>query len=224
MTGWITCVPIQFGTKDHRIEVRGKFDREHIYLRWQVDLAEPFEPSEVEDLKQLFFSQACPNSLSFYFQGDPGAEPSTKDGRDGDVRFVFAMIKNQQGMPEPVAIGMYPKWHGESGKATQMSYKSGSDNIKFEHVGPIEGIQLAHRVQKEGKRLVITAAIPVSAIPLKARLTPKLRTLVNFSATTDGTEIHWWADMGGLANARTKDQTAEARIYPAAWSSAKFAF
>ena len=136
------------------------------------------------------------------------------------MRFVFGIFDGGHG-PQPVALGLYPQWLGAA-KPSPQTYRSPVGEAAFAHAGPVEGAQLFHKFDEDGRGFVLVAAIPRSAIPLIAPFSGGTRTLVNFEATFGGHNKFWWANADGSANRETYDEPSEARLYPGSWAPAQF--
>ena len=76
---------------------------------------------------------------------------------------MFGIFKDTAGEPQPVAVGMHAEWTGR-GKANPQVYRTPVGEAKFAHVGAVEGAQLAHRLDDDGKGFVLVAAIPRAAL------------------------------------------------------------
>ncbi|MCX7010795.1 MAG: hypothetical protein NTY53_26730 [Kiritimatiellaeota bacterium] len=219
--GWEACEPVEFAAdKDQKVEVRCCYDPEHLHLRWHARFVTKFAAKPLQPIERIFSHGRLADTLSFYVQGDsdaPAGGPAV--GRKGDVRFVFGVFDDGQG-PQPVALGMYPQWSGA--KASPQTYRSPVGEAKFAHVGPVEGVQLFHKLDDDGKGFVLAATIPRSALPLIAPFAGGARTLVNFEATLGGHTKFWWANADGSANTETFDEPSEARLYPGSWAPAQF--
>ncbi len=223
MTGWESSEPIHFSAdKDQTVEVRACYDTDHIYLRWHARLAVKFDPKPLQPLDRIFTHDRLGDTLSFYFQSDPGAKPGgSADGRPGDARVVFGMFKNGAAI-EPAALAMFPKWTGK-GKTSPNVYATPVGRTAFEHVGALEGAKLGGTIDEDGKGFVIAAAIPRATLaPQLAAFTGGYQTMVNFEATFSGHNKFWWANRDGSASRETYDEPTEARLYPGSWAPAQF--
>ena len=109
LTGWESTLPIEFqADKDHSVEVRGLYDPQNLYLRWHARMATTVDPKPMLTAQRIFSHDRLGDTLSFYIQGDPKAAASgSADGRPGDVRFIFSMVKDAAAV-KPVVVGMYP--------------------------------------------------------------------------------------------------------------------
>jgi hypothetical protein len=222
MSGWESAQPVTFeAAKDQTVEVRCLYDPEHIYLRWHARLPAKSDPKPLPPLERIFTHDQLADTLSFYIQGDVNAKPGGKpEGRPGDARFVFGIFKKGE-VVQPVAVGMYPHWSGKSKPSPQV-YRTPVGTATFAHVGAVEGAQLFHKPDADGKGFVFVAALPRTAIPMMNAFAGGLRTLMNFEATFGGHSKFWWADSDGSANRETYDEPSEARLYPGSWASAEF--
>ena len=222
LDGWESCEPVQFAAdKDQAVEVRCLYDAEHLYLRWHARMAVKFQPKPREPVERIFSHGRLADTLSFYMQGDAAAPAGgPAEGRPGDVRFVFGVFQDGDAA-RPVAVGMYPQWTGK-GSASPQSYRSPVGAASFAHVGPVDGAQLFHKIDADGKGFVLVAAIPRAAIPRIGPLAGGTRTMVNFEATFAGHNKFWWANSDGSAGRETYDEPSEARLYPGSWAPAEF--
>lgn len=221
LSGWESAEPVVFGLDEQRnVDVRCMYDPSNVFLRWHVRTGNVFAPVDLGDPTTLFAHDRGASFVSFYLQGNPDAAPGTEEGRPGDMRVIFAIVKDGATV-RPIAVGMYPKWT-LGGKPSPAKWTSPVSSVSFEHVGLIHEAKLGYTLDADGKGFVIASATPKSAIPT-AELSGKLRTQVDFAATLGGNVNFWWANIGGLKNATmTMDMPAEARLYPGAWAQAQF--
>ncbi|MCX5683067.1 MAG: hypothetical protein NT049_05205, partial [Planctomycetota bacterium] len=222
LDGWESCEPVLLASdKDQTVEVRCLYDAEHLYLRWHARMATKFQPKPLEPIERIFSHGRLADTLSFYMQGDANAAAGgPAEGRPGDVRFVFGVFQDGAAA-RPVAIGMYPQWTGKAAPSPQ-SYRSPVSTASFAHVGPVEGVQLLHKLDADEKGFVLVAAIPRAAVPRIGPLAGGMRTMVNFEATFAGHNKFWWANSDGSAGRETYDEPSEARLYPGSWAPAEF--
>lgn len=220
MNGWEIAEPVLFGLDDQRkVEVHCMYNTEQIFLRWHVRTGNPFTPVAMGDPNTIYAHDRGADFVSFYLQGDPKAAPGGEEGRPGDVRIVFAIVKDKETV-RPIAVGMYPQW-SLGGTPAPAKITSPVGSASFAHVGLIQDAKLGYAIDPDGKGFVIAAAIPKTAIPT-AKLSG-LRTQADFAATLGGNANFWWANVGRLQNATmTMDMPAEARLYPGAWAQAQF--
>jgi len=217
MDGWETCDPVRFeADAQQTVEVRCFYDPEAIHLRWHARLGRPFEVKALQPLERMFTHDRLADTLSFYLQGDPAAKPGP--ARPGDVRIVFGLFRDGAAV-RPVALGLYPRWEG---KGTPQTYRTPVGKADFEHVAPVAGASLGHRLDDDGKGFVLAASIPRSALPKLPALSGALRTLVNFEATFGGHNKFWWSNADGSASRETYDEPTEARLYGGSWAPAQF--
>ena len=223
MTGWESCEPVNFASdKDQTVEVRCRYDADHLYLRYHARFIEDFDPKPLPPLPRIFTHDQLSHTLDFYFQGNPEARPGPANGRPGDVRFVFGLFTKGTTV-EPVGIGMYPAWEGK-GPATPQHYRTPVGEAVFAHVGAIEGARYGYAIDADKKGFVLVAAIPRTAIPaLQTPFGSALHTLVNFSANFGGHNKFWWANSDASAGTETYDEPSEARLYPGSWAPVQFA-
>ncbi len=222
LAGWESCSPIRFESdRDQSVEVRCLYDREHLYLRWHVRKGFVFEAKPLPALPRIFTHDLLADTVDFYFQGDPEAKPGARDGRPGDIRFIFGLFKNRDTI-EPVGIGLYPEWKGP-GPANPQTYRTPVATATFAHVGAIEGARYGSALDKDGKGFVLAVELPRTAIPsLEKPFGNELKTMVNFSANLGGHNKFWWANSDGSANAETYDEPSEAKFYPGSWAPVSF--
>ena len=217
MDGWESCDPVRFeADPTQTAEVRVAYDPETIYLRWHARMGRKFEAKALQPVERLFTHDRAADTLSFYFQGDPAAKPGAN--RPGDVRVVFGIFQDG-GALKPAALGLYPRWKG---KGVAQTYRTPVGSAEFEHVAPVAGATLGHRLDDDGKGFVIAASLPRSALPGLPPLSGSLRTLANFEATFAGHNKFWWANADGSASRETYDEPTEARLYTGSWAPAQF--
>ena len=222
LTGWESVEPVRFASsKTRTVEMRGLYDPETLFLRWEVKLDAAFQAPPLPPLERLFTHDQGAHTVSLYFQGDVDAAPKGPAvGRPGDVRFVFGLFKEGDKVV-PAAVGLYPKWTGKG--ATPQVYRTPVGEAYFAHVGAIPGVMLGYQLDAKGKGFVITAAIPRAAIPaLKQPFGNTLKTLVNFDANLGGHDKIWWSNADGSASKETYDEPSEARLYPGSWAPLLF--
>ncbi|MHB8973977.1 MAG: hypothetical protein ACYC4N_26375 [Pirellulaceae bacterium] len=224
LVGWEPCEPVVFqAEKDQSVEVRCLYQPDRLLLRWHARLGAKFTPKPLPPLERIFTHDQLADTLSFYIQSDKAAKPAgNTSGRLGDARFVFGIFNDASGEPKPVAVGLHTEWQGR-GKPSPQVYRTPVGEAKFAHVGAVEGSQLTHRVDDDGKGFVLVAAIPCTALPrITEPFAGGFRTLVNFEATFGGHNKFWWANSDGSASRETFDEPTEARLYPGSWTPAEF--
>jgi hypothetical protein len=222
MSGWTGCAPVVFQADAERsVEVRCLYDPDHLYLRWHARLGKKFDPKPLAALARIFTHERRADTLSFYIQGDPhAAPPQSADGRPGDARFIFDVVRDGEEL-KPTVLGLYPSWPGGGGNPQTYETQAGG-RVTYAQAGPVPGIGLHAVPDADGKGFVLTAAIPRRAIPGLPPLGTGVGTLVDFEATFGGHDKFWWADSDGSASRATYDEPTEARFYPGAWASAGF--
>lgn len=222
MRGWESCDPVRFAAdKDRTVEVRLLYDADHLYLRWHARLGTPVDPKPLEPCDRLFAHDRLADTLSLYFQGNPGAQPGGPvGGRPGDVRVVFGVFQDGD-TPRPVALGMYPQ-APPGVKATPATYRTPVNKIHFGHVGLLESVKLRWVPDDDGQGFVLTAAVPRAALSGMTAFRGGLRTMINFQATLAGHNKFWWCNADGSASRETYDEPTEAGLYPGSWAPAQF--
>ena len=221
LTGWEQAEPLTFQSdSEQQVEVRPLYDADHLYLRFQVKLPRAASPVAAAGVRDAFTHNSTADTLSLYLQGDPAATGAAADGRPGDVRVVFSLVKDGAGV-RPMALGLYPKWYGP-GPASPLAYSSAVGTVRFEHVGVLEGVGLGYVPAPDQGGFVLAVALPRSVIPLLPALGPGVKTRVDFEATLGGHNKFWWANSDGSANRETYDVPTEARLYPGAWAPGEF--
>ena len=213
--GWESCEAITFGEGDCKVEVRGMYDLDHLYLRWHVrsDAAVRIKPLQPVD--RLFTHDRGADTLGLYFQGSPSAQGKAPEGRPGDLRMIFGLF-DDAGKTVPAALAMYPSW--KAAGPHPVTYGSPVGKTSLSHVALATPVRLAHRIDADGKGFTLAAAIPRSVLPAE---TPDwsagLRTTVNFDANFGGNRKMWWSNADGSASRETNDEPTEARLYPGSW-------
>lgn len=222
LDGWEQCDPVVFqADKERTVEVRCLYDPEHLHLRVHARTGSAFAPRPLQPIERVFTHDRAGDAVSFYIQGDPLARPSgPAGGRPGDVRVVLGLFEDR-GRPRPAAVGFHPAWTGPG--ASPQSYRTPVGAAAFAHVGELAGAVLGGAADVDGKGYVVSVSIPRSAIPGLPRLSPSLRTTVDFEATFGGHAKFWWSDTDGSASRETFDEPSEARLYPGAWAPVEFA-
>jgi len=222
LSGWESCEPVRFqADKDQSVELRGLYDPDNLYLRWQARLATKIQVRPLQNSERIFSHDRLADTLSFYIQGDLHAKPGgPAGGRAGDARFVFSLVQDGAAV-KPVVVGMYPEWKGAS-KANPATYQTPVNKVEFAHVAPVAEAKLNHALDEDGLGFVIAAAIPRSAIPGLPALGSGVRTMVNFEATYGGHGKFWWSNADGSASRETYDEPTEARLYPGSWAPLQF--
>ena len=221
LTGWEQAVPLAFSSDpEQQVEVRPLYDADHIYLRFAVRLPRPVGTVPPASIMDAFTHNSTADTLSFYLQGDPAATGTEAEGRPGDVRVVFALVKEGAAV-RPVALGLYPTWLGP-GQGSPLVYSSAVSSVRFGHVGLLEGAQLGYFPSADQRQFVLAVALPRSLFPPLPALGPGVKTRLDFEATLGGHSKFWWANCDGSANRETYDVPTEARLYPGAWAPAEF--
>jgi hypothetical protein len=221
LLGWESCEPIRFAAdKEQTVEVRALYDPGTLYLRIQAHFASKFDAKPLQPIERIFTHDRLSDTVSLYLQGDPQALPGkSPNGRLGDVRIVFGVFTDG-GKLVPAALGLYPVWPGA--KANPLTFRTPVNEVRFQHVGPVEGAVLHAVLDADGKGWTLTAAIPRAAVPDLPALGADLRTMVNFEATFAGHNKFWWSNADGSASRETYDEPTEARLYPGSWAPAQF--
>lgn len=216
MDGWEAVLPLRMAHSGESVETRLMYDPTTIYARIEVVLDQPFAARPLAPIEGCFVHDRGATTVSLYLQGDPLAGPGAPEGRPGDVRVVFGVF-DDAGKPRPVAYGLHATYAGKD--ARPAVYATPVGRCAFAHAGEVAGAKLSHQVSADGKRLVIAAALPRTALGLPALA--GLRTTLNVETTLRGAKKFWWAG-GGLGSREVNDAPSEARLYPAAWGKAEF--
>lgn len=109
MGGWESTDPVEFSAgPDQKVQVRCAYDADNLYLRWQVRTGTVFDAKPLYPIERIFTHDRLADTLSFYIQGDSAAKPAGKEGRPGDVRFVFGIFKDEKAKPGAPAPGAQP--------------------------------------------------------------------------------------------------------------------
>jgi hypothetical protein len=220
--GWESCEPMLFGDNRAKAEVRAGYDPETLFLRWEVTTEQPMTAPPLPSPERMFTHERGATTLSFYLQGDANATGKEVAGRPGDVRIVFSLY-DDNGTIRPTALGVYPRWDGV-GEGSPFTYASPWRSVKFAHAGLLETVKLDYRLSDDRRRLVLTAAIPHSALPHAVPdLAAGWRTAANFDMIIGGAHKQWWANADGSASREMNDEPSEAFFYPGSWGQALFA-
>ena len=219
--GWESCEAITFGEGECKVEVRGMYDLDHLYLRWHVRSDAPIRVRPLEPADRLFTHDRGADTLGLYFQGSPSATGNDPAGRPGDLRLIVGLFEDA-GKTVPTALSMYPSWNGPG--PHPVTYGSPVGKTSLAHVALATQVRLAHRLDAGGKGLTLAAAIPRSVLPAE---TPDwsegLRTTIDFDANFGGNRKLWWSNADGSASRETNDEPTEARLYPGAWGPLELA-
>ena len=215
--GWEGAPQIAFGLdEERRVQVQTLYDRSAIYLRWHLR-APTLSPAGPGDVRRVFTHERRADTLSFYLQGDPNAAPGGAEGRAGDARIVFSLVKEANGL-KPQALAMIPVAPGAA-PSQAATYASPVGRADFDRVFSLDA-KMGLQLDDDGRGFVLAAAIPRAVIG--GALAPGARTTADFAATLGGVTNFWWANVGGLSNTATTDEPSEARLYPGAWGLAQF--
>lgn len=216
LTGWEACEPIPFGERNSKVEVRGMYDTDNLYLNWQIHTDTKINIKSLEPAERLFTHDRGADTVGLYWQGNPSATGKTPEGRPGDVRLIFGLF-DQDGLAKPAALALYPAWDGQK-KARPMTYGSPVGKASFANVMLCPEIKLGHVLGQAGTNLSLCAAIPRALLPGVPDLAGGLKTMVNFDANFGGNRKFWWANSDGSASRETNDEPTEARLYPGSWA------
>ena len=221
LQGWENCQPIIFSAHDTQsVELRALYDPDHIYLRWHARPGRKVMISPNSAPERIADPDNAADTMSFYIQGDADAKPALgQDGRHGDVRFVFALRRNQENKIEPICVAFYPNWDGP---ANPQIYQTPAGEAKFANVKVIANCCTYSIDKADENGFVLIAVIPKSSIPSLKRPLSGLNTMLDFSANFGGRNKFWWSNTDGSANTETYDQPSELRFCPGAWSAAHF--
>ena len=219
--GWESCEAVTFGERECKVEVRGMYDLDHLYLRWHVRSDAPVRIKPLQPVDRLFTHDRGADTFGLYFQGSPSATGKTPEGRPGDLRLIFGLF-DDAGKTVPAALAMYPSWNAAG--AHPMTYGSPVGKTTLAHVALATQVRMAHRLDADGKGLTLAAAIPRSVLPSE---TPDwsegLRTTINFDANFGSNRKIWWSNADGSASRETNDEPTEARLYPGSWGPLELA-
>lgn len=219
--GWESCEAVSFGEGDCKVEVRGMYDLDHMYLRWHVRSDAPIRIKPLQPADRLFTHDRGADTFGVYMQGSPSATGKAPEGRAGDLRLIVGLF-DDAGKTVPAALAMYPSWNSPG--AHPVTYGSPVGKTTLKHVALATQVRLAHRLDADGKGLTLTAAIPRSVLPAE---TPDwsegLRTTINFDANFGSNRKIWWSNTDGSASRETNDEPTEARLYPGAWGPLELA-
>jgi hypothetical protein len=224
LDGWSRATPLSFGLDDeHRVEIHALYDPDTLYLRAHLRLPRAPQAAPADAIERIFTDSIGADTFSFYIQGDPLAQGSDANGRSGDARFVFGLVRSGQGV-QPVVVGMYPERHGGGGPEHRASYDSPVGHVEFADVAIVRDARLGYRIDDDERGFVIAAALPRRAIPAAASFGSSgfLHTTLDFEATLGGKTKFWWSNLDRAASTITSDVPSEARFYPGAWGSAQF--
>ena len=221
MKGWAECDPVKFNSgQDQTVEARCAYDPEHLYIRWHARTGHEVALRRLLPIEHLFAHDRGGDTLGLYLQGVPQAitAADTRNGRIGDVRFVFGIFKDE-GRIKPVVLGMYPT--SDRKGAASVTYTTPVGSVHFGDVSLVPGATVASQVDQDGRGYVLVAAIPRRAIPNVPSLNG-WRTEGNFDANFGGVDRFWWSNADGSASRETFDEPTEARLYPGSWSPIQF--
>lgn len=224
MSGWEDAEPIRIEAGEGRyVEVRPLWTPDALLLRWHVRTGAPFDPPRLADPYRLFAHDQGADTLSFHFQGDPGAPvPGPDAGRPGDVRFVFGLFRGKDGAPAPLGMAFYPEWTGPD--AHPVGFKTPVGETRFAHAARIPGARYGWAKDEDGLGFTLAVAIPRAAFPRQdAPFSGALRTRCDFEANLGGHHRLWWSNADGSASTETWDEPTEARLYPGAWAPMRLA-
>jgi hypothetical protein len=223
MAGWEACEPMRFGDDRAQAEVRAGYDPQTVYLRWEVKTERPAATPPLPAPERMFTHERGADTLSFYLQGDSGAQGKSPGGRPGDIRIVFG-LHDDDGTIRPAALGLYPSWEGASDRAHPFLYVSPGQRAPFAHVALLDAVKLGHVLSADRKTLVLAAAIPRTVLPGNMpALDGGWKTMANFEATIGGAHKVWWSNADGSASREVNDEPTEAGLYPGSWGQALFA-
>lgn len=223
LEGWSRAQPLSFGPdSDHQVEIRAMYDPDTLYLRAHLRLPQAPRAAPSDALDRIFTDSIGADTFSFYIQGDPSAEGSNADGRPGDARFVFGLVRSAEGV-RPVILGMYPDGDGRV-PTHRASYDSPVGHVEFVDVAILRDAKVGYRIDDDNRGLVLAAALPHSTVPARASFGSAgfNHTTLDFEATLGGKTKFWWANLDRAASTVTSDVPSEARVYPGAWGSAQF--
>ena len=100
--GWESCEAVTFGEGACKVEVRGMYDLDHLYLRWHVRSDAAIRIKPLEPVDRLFTHDRGADTFGVYFQGSPAAGFVRRDlsGRyDGDMARTRKMNRVLTWMP-----------------------------------------------------------------------------------------------------------------------------
>ena len=222
VNGWDGAGKAVYSDAGDEVEVRCLYTPDALRFRWHVRKQGPVEPKKLLSLERMFAHDQGVDTVSVYFQGDPD-ETATgpAEGRPADVRFTFGVVVGALGKTVAKGIGFYPVWKRSGARPQTFQTKAGGA-ATYAHVGAVEGVRSALRLDADGKGFEIAAEIPRAVLPVKDAFSSKFRTRVNFDANLGGHHRFWWSNADGSANRETYDEPTESRFFPGAWGMCGF--
>lgn len=205
--GWsaVPVFPIASKSSSFKGEARLAYDDANLYLAVDVEDPSPWKNSGVDFTRLFKTGDAVDLQLA-----TRGGDANRKDPATGDLRLVFANLKDR-----PTTVLMQPINPSAPANAAK-TYRSPVGDKSFAEVRELPDVKLAVRNTKTGYRL--EAVIPLTALGLKPKPGESLRGDVGFiSSDADGkinTARTYWANPStNLVN----DEPLEAWLNPGAW-------
>jgi len=205
------ALPIEREGAPYRGKARITWDDANLYLLYEIDDSSPWL-NEGKDYTRLFKTG---DAVDIQLCTDPNAAADRRKPGPADVRVVIANYQRK-----PVAVLMKPiKPGAPAEKKVRYTSPIGSDG--FDLVDILTTARIA--VKKAGRRYVVEAAIPLSALELKPRPGMTIRGDLGFissdaSGTINTARTYWSNKATNLVN----DLPSEARLYPNTWGELTF--
>jgi hypothetical protein len=205
--------PLAFKKSDaDRVEAAVAWDDAHLYLGWQVADASPWI-NGASEAAQMY---AMGDTVDLQLGTDPTADPKRGKPALGDLRLS---IGNLAGKPtavlyRPVAKEKAPK-----------KFFSGvwRDGVEYESVRTVDDARIEVKVDAAGKKYVVEAALPLTALGVKPGA--GLTLAGDFGATFGDAagkdtvlRSHWNNQSTGIV----ADEVAELQLEPANWGRISF--
>ena len=211
------------------IEARMLHDADFVYISLRVNQSATgwtIKPQHLLPVNRLFMHDRGVTTCSVYVQGNLSeghARANTKrQGRPGDVRFVFSVVNNTEldsgsGALELAVLGMYPFCSGE--RCSPATYAAGTGTLTFQDVALLSGLQKGWKMSSDGTQMDMSAAIPRAAIPGLPVEGTEFLAGGDFSCNIQGFQKDWWVNADLKASQITWDEPSEASLYPHSWGN-----
>lgn len=195
------------------------YDEKNLYLGYDVTAANGALNSGSELPYAPFVSGAYVD-----FALAPDWQGSRKDVRAGDVRVVLAQVKDGAGQ-KSFQQGF---WQQKPNGANPRTITSPAASVKFDHIGEVQGLEMAYKIDDKDVKTGLTHYSVEIAIPLASLgLSDPAGKTIGFDASVGvaneaGDRRERAAHWAGLSEAFVVDRPGSTRLLPETWGTLTF--
>ncbi|WP_145090559.1 NHL repeat-containing protein [Anatilimnocola aggregata] len=187
------------------------YDREHLYLRWNVTGMGKLENSG-DDFHRYFKTGAC---LDFQLGVDEHASHTRKAPVAGDLRLLFTVAQGQ-----PQAVLYQPRLPNADPKEAWATRTDAGGTTQFDRVVRLTNVKLDFKPDRmQPDRYTFTAVIPLKELGWTPRDGQHLRCDWGVLTSDDGHTVKRRVYWSNTLATGTSDEAWEARLDPHLWGT-----